>query len=813
MSTVLPINSVLDELRHSLSDSLNTLLIAEPGAGKTTRVPLALLEAPWLGRRRILMLEPRRIAARNAATFMASQLGEAPGQTVGYRIRGEQKTSAATRIEVVTEGILTRMLQDDPELSDVALVIFDEFHERHLNSDLGLALCLQCQQIFNPELRLLIMSATLDEEQLATMLNAPVVRSEGRHWPVTLHYRPARDANERLASHAARVAGEALRETDGDILMFLPGTGDIQRTAQLLEGLPHALVLPLHGQLSDKEQKRVLAPAPGGQRKIILATNIAESSLTIDGVRTVIDSTLERRMVFRPGSGLSELVTQGISQASATQRMGRAGRQAPGVCYRLCSESSMSQRPAHIRAEISECDLLPLSTELLQWGTDADELSWLTPPPPANLSQASDQLARLGFINDRQMTDLAREALPLGTDARLAAMMIAGKRLGMGQTATELAALLQEPALLRQRDDISLVMPALRQQAIWQKRIAPLARRWQQQMKVSQDTSTPDIALLLACAFPERIARVRSQTQPDRYLLASGAGAELAENSALRGEEWLVCAEVTAGQPNRIRVATPLTASSLETYIDGMQTSTTEHVDIRWTESGQLLAEKQTRLGALVLHRKRITDLTNEDWLTAWRELLRKEGLTLLNWDDSALQLRARLALAAEDAPGQWPDVSDSGLLSRLDEWLEPYLTGVRNLRALQKVPVKEALLSLLDWDQQQSLKASLPTHLTVPSGSSIQIDYSTTPPVLAVKLQEMFGYEGQPSVLNGRLPLMLHLLSPARRPLQVTQDLPHFWRNTYADVRKDMRGRYPKHPWPEDPMAAEATRYTKRRT
>ena len=812
MSTVLPIDAVLDDLRAALESHDNALLIAQPGAGKTTRVPLALLEEAWLAGQKILMLEPRRVAARNAATFMARQLNEPVGETVGYRMRLENRVSAQTRIEVVTEGILNRMLLDDPELTDVGLIIFDEFHERNLASDQGLALCLQAQQVFNPELKLLVMSATLDALELAKLLNAPVIESDGRSFAVETHYRPARDANERLVPHVCRVIGEALRDTEGDILVFLPGAGEITRVQDsLIESTRDIRITPLHGQLNDKEQKQALNPDDNGQRKVILATNIAESSVTIDGVRVVIDCGLEKRVRFRAALGMQELVTQDISVASAVQRAGRAGRQAPGVCYRLFTETSMQQRPAHIRPEVNDADLAPLLLDIVQWGASADELDWLTSPPKGHLSQAQDLLCMLGILESQQLTDHGQRCLTTGLEPRLANMLIRGKAAGFGKNASELAALLQEPALLRQGDDIERILLQARGTSRWKSRVAPMAQRLMQKLNIEKDTSPADTGFLLGCAFPDRIGQKRgADTQ---YLLASGAGATLADDSALLGQPLLACADIAAGQPNRVRTAATLSEQAMSQLTELHPHMLSRHIDVRWLDNGQLQAQEQQRLGKLILSAKKLDTMTADDWQQAWRDLILAKGLKVLNWDDSATNLLSRLRLAHEFQPERWPDVSDEALLNTLDDWLMPFLTSARHQRDLKKLNLCGALLSQLEWDQQQGLASLVPTHITVPSGSNIRIDYRQNPPVLAVKLQEMFGFEGQPSILNGQLPLMIHLLSPAQRPLQVTQDLPHFWRHTYADVRKDMRGRYPKHPWPEDPMSAEATRFTKRRS
>lgn len=812
MSTVLPIDAVLDDLRAALESHDNALLIAQPGAGKTTRVPLALLEEAWLAGQKILMLEPRRVAARNAATFMARQLNEPVGETVGYRMRLENRVSAQTRIEVVTEGILNRMLLDDPELGGVGLIIFDEFHERNLASDQGLALCLQAQQVFNPELKLLVMSATLDAPELSGLLDAPVIESEGRTFPVENHYRPPRDANERLVPHVCRVIGEALRDTEGDILVFLPGAGEISRVQESLAGtIDNILITPLHGQLSDKDQKVALTPDSEGRRKVILSTNIAESSVTIDGVRTVIDCGLEKRVRFRAVLGMQELVTQDISQASAVQRAGRAGRQAPGVCYRLFTETSMQQRPAHIRPEISGADLAPLLLDLVQWGASAGELDWLTPPPTGHLNQAADLLSTLGILQEGQLTGHGQQCMQTGLEPRLANMLIRGASAGMATAACELAALLQEPALLRQQDDIERIIHHERGSPRWKARIAPRARRLEKSLPSKSATSAhADTGFLLGCAYPDRIAQKRSSDT--QYLLASGAGAALSDHSPLTGQAWLACADIAAGQPNRIRTAATLSEQALSQLTELHPHMLSRHIDVRWLDNGQLQTEEQQCLGKLVVERKKLDSMSADDWQQAWSDLISAKGLNILNWDDSATTLRARMQLAHQHDSSAWPDVSDEALLRRLDDWLMPFLNSARNLRDLKKLNLNDALLSILEWNQQQALASLVPTHIKVPSGSNIRIDYSQNPPVLAVKLQEMFGFEGQPSILNGQLPLMIHLLSPAQRPLQVTQDLPHFWRHTYADVRKDMRGRYPKHPWPENPMSAEATRFTKRR-
>ena len=813
----LPIDSLLDDIRDRLAASPNLLLTAAPGAGKTTRVPLALLNEDWLAGQRIIMLEPRRLAARNAAHFMAAQLGEKAGETIGYRIRLDNRVSEHTRIEVVTEGILTRMLQDDAELSGVGLVIFDEFHERHLNSDLALALVHQCQQLLRPDLRLLVMSATLDTDSLATALQAERLHSEGRSFAVEQHYRPLPDANTRLPVHVARVIREACQH-DGDILVFLPGVGDINRVSEQLQESPPAdsLILPLHGQLNDKQQKAALSPAAEGQRKILFATNIAESSLTIDGVRIVVDSGLERRMSFSPQNGISELKTRHISQASSVQRAGRAGRQAPGICYRLWPQSEQARRDAHIRAEILDADLAPLLMELCQWGAEADELLWLDAPPPAALVQAKALLVNLGILhgnnNDNNtLTDHGKACAATGVEPRWAHALISAAELDMAEAAADTIALLQEwPHKLRRSDDLKRLLQQARNNPLWGQRIQPLKQRLLRSMSTSTNQSAhPDYGLILALAWPDRIARRRSANS-DSFLLANGSGADITADSDWHQTEWLAIADISGGRPSRIRCAAEITDATLAQLQATAPQLFRTTADVRWLDNGQLQAEEQLKLGQIIVSRKSLPSMSAEQWLQVWDEFFPTHGLNMLNWDDEATTLRQRLALAHQHQPDQWPDMSDDRLLRLRADWLLPFCHDARHQRDLKKIPLTAALKSLLSWEQQQQLDQLLPTHWTVASGSRVRLDYSQTPPVLAVKLQEMFGCEDQTAVMQGRQPLLIHLLSPARRPLQVTSDLPHFWRNTYAEVRKDMRGRYPKHPWPDDPLSAEATRLTK---
>ncbi|GAB2589923.1 ATP-dependent helicase HrpB [Nitrincola alkalisediminis] len=818
-TTALPIDDVIPKLCESLQTPGVVLLSAEPGAGKTTRVPLALLDAPWLVGKRIVMLEPRRVAARNAALFMAQQCGESVGETVGYRIRLDAKISQKTRIEVVTEGILTRLLQDDPELTGVGLVIFDEFHERNLQSDLALALVHHSQQILRPDLRILIMSATLDVQTLTSALDAPLIQSKGRSFPVSVHYQPPLNTQISLIDHCAQVVRQALTH-EGDILVFLPGVREINQLQNALSNLANDIqVLPLHAQLSNKAQEIALKPAATGQRKIILATNIAESSITLDGVRVVIDSGLERRSVFHVSSGLNELKTRRISRASAEQRCGRAGRQAAGVCYRLWPESTHERLDAHIRADILEADLAPLLIELLRWGAEPSELFWLTPPPLAALQQARDLLQQLGLITQDQLrlTEQGLACARLGIEPRWAHALICAQSLGLGKLACDIVALIQEwPNSLRKSDDLIRLIGQARQHNLWQQRVDPLSRRlWQQlqsqAISVYQEHFVSEDALpavLVALAFPDRIARRRDHNL--HFLLSNGRGAELLPQSDLVSADWLACADFSINQTTRIRLACEVSGNHLELLQSLAPQMFNQRTQIGWQENGQHLARRSLYLGELHISSEALPDLSAEDWQQAWKDIIHQRGINCLRWSEAAVNLRARLSLLHEYEGGDWPDVSDTALLGSMSTWLLPFLNHARHLRDLDKVDTYSALLCLLSWEQQQQLSELLPLQIKVPSGSNVTIDYAHKPPILAVKLQEMFGYEGQPTVLNGRLPLLIHLLSPARRPLQITGDLPHFWRHAYTEVRKEMRGRYPKHPWPENPLSAEATRLTK---
>ncbi|MDH5301132.1 MAG: ATP-dependent helicase HrpB [Gammaproteobacteria bacterium] len=822
----LPIEAYLAPLQQLLVQHPNVILQAEPGAGKTTVVPLALLQAPWLAGQRIVMLEPRRLAARSVAVYMASCLGEEPGQTVGYRTRMDSKVSKQTRLEVVTEGVLTRMLQDDPALEAYGLVIFDEFHERSLQADLALALCLDVQANLRDELKLLLMSATLDSDVLSRMLGqAPVLNCPGRQFPVTVNYRPCepRQRWDVLVS----VIMQALQQHAGSQLVFLPGSGEIRRVEEMLrqQSLPaEVLIAPLYGDLDRQQQlQAITAPAPG-RRKIVLATNIAETSLTIEGVNVVIDSGQARQARFDADSGMSRLQLRQISQASARQRAGRAGRLQAGVCYRLWAEAEQARMLEFDDAEIKSADMLPLVLELAQWGVrDLNQLRWLDVPSAGSVEQARTLARQLELLDEQgQLTELGRQAAKLGVHPRLAHMMLRASQLGLGEAACELAAMLGErPLLGNQEADLWEHFQALqaakrgksRQDAGLVQRIVRQAGQWQRQLAGSggQIREASQLGLLLALAYPDRVAMLRSPGS-GRYRLSNGRGAALVAHHPLATHPFLAVAELgsDAAEPV-IRLAAPL----LEADLRQQFAAQIEQFDqVGWDRaSGAVVAQRQWRLGELLLQKQELTPDTAQRQ-QGLLQGIRQQGLDCLPWDDGSRQLCARLQLLREWLPEQgWPDCSAQALLDTLEGWLLPYLDRMNRLTHLSQLNLRDILLARLDWNQQQQLEALAPTHFVVPTGSRIAIDYSVQPPVLAVRLQELFGYDQHPSIAQGRLPLTLHLLSPAMRPAQVTQNLPGFWRDSYQLVKKDLKGRYPKHSWPDDPLQAVAIRGTKKQS
>ncbi|MFC3396486.1 ATP-dependent helicase HrpB [Brenneria rubrifaciens] len=805
-----PVSAVLNEVISALHSSPQVLLNAPTGAGKSTWLPLRLLQQGNLNGR-IIMLEPRRLAAKSVAWRLARQLGEEPGQTVGYRMRAESRVSATTCLEVITEGMLTRLLQQDAELKDIALVILDEFHERSLQADLGLALLLDVQQGLREDLKLLIMSATLDNARLSALLpNCACVVSEGRSYPVERHFVPL-NGQARLEEGVARQVRRLMMDQAGSLLLFLPGVAEIKRVQALLENnvTDDVDLCPLYGALTLSEQQKAILPAENGRRKVVLATNIAETSLTIEGIRLVVDCGLERVARFDVKSGLTRLVTQRISQASMVQRAGRAGRVSPGICWHLCSREQAERAAAQSDAEILNSDLSSFWLDLLLWGcTDVGQLNWLDTPPCAAMQSARNLLEQLQ-ITDRKdrLTSAGRKIAALGCDARLATMLCAAARQGDDVLATAgcLAAILEEPP---RGGSINLLDWLHRPLPHWLRRGRQLTRRLS---PVSGRIDTAWAAWLLAQAFPDRIARRRSED--GRYQLAGGMGAMMPPDDALSGADWLLAPALLHNGHTaeaRILLALPLDIHQLVQQLPAL---VSEHNVVQWDEEkGTLRASKRSQIGNLILQTRPLTKPSDEAFQQAMLGWLREQGLARLNWEPAAAQLRARLQCARQWLPEvDWPRVDDETLLATLESWLQPSLTGVRDLRALRQVDLSEALLRLLDWPLRQRLDSALPSHYTVPGGSRLPIAYyEDKPPVLAVRLQEMFGERQSPRLAEGRVALVLELLSPALRPLQITRDLAAFWQGAYRDVQKEMKGRYPKHVWPDDPANAAPTRRTR---
>ncbi|MHB1224269.1 MAG: ATP-dependent helicase HrpB [Gemmatimonadaceae bacterium] len=839
-ASVLPIAAALPALARALSAGSSAVLQAPPGAGKTTGVPLALLDAPWLEGRTIVMLEPRRLAARAAAHFMARKLGERVGETVGYRVRMDSRVGPRTRIEVVTEGVLTRLLLADPALERVGLVIFDEFHERNLPGDVGLALALQSQELLRPELRLLVMSATLDGTAVSRLMgDAPVIASEGRAYPVETRWRPSRP-DDRLERAVAATVREALAGEPGDVLVFLPGQGEIHRVAARLADAPlpaGVRVHPLYGALAVSAQDAAIAPSAPGTRKVVLATAIAETSLTIEGVRVVVDAGLARLPRFSPRTGMTRLETVRVSRASADQRRGRAGRVAPGVCYRLWSEAEEAHLPAHTPPEIADADLAPLALELAEAGvTDPRTLRWLDPPPAAAYARARELLVELGALRapdggdavaSGRITAHGRRMAALALHPRLAHMLLRGVELGHGGVACDLAALLGERDVLRADDagggaavdaDLRLRLEllgdrdalsdsgyarGLRVDGDALRRVREQARQWRRQSgarDAERATGDVDVAgLLLALAYPDRIAR-RRPGAGGRYLLRNGSGAAFAGPQPLASLPWLVVAELDGRQPAaRIFLAAPVELDELETH-HADQIETVELVE--WDDDAQVVrARRVRRLGAIVLREAPLRDPEPALVAAALLDVVRRRGLESLPWNRHATQLRQRLRFLHGLDPAAWPDASDAALLATMGDWLAPALHDLRRWDEVQRLSLTDALMTMLPWDRRAALDALAPTHYTVPGGPRVALDYSDpAAPVLAVRLQELFGVAETPRIAAGTVPLTLHLLSPARRPMQITRDLAGFWRTSYFDVRREMRGRYPKHDWPDEP-------------
>jgi len=829
----LPVAEALLDLAAALATRGVAVLEAPPGAGKTTLVPLALLGAPWLAGKKLLMLEPRRLATRAAARRMASLLGESAGETVGFRTRLESRIGPQTRIEVLTEGILPRMIEDDPALDGVGGLIFDEFHERSLEADLGLALALETRRHLRPDLRLLVMSATLEGEKVAALLgDAKVIASAGKMFPVEIRNLD-RPAPERFAAAVAAAVRRALADDSGSVLVFLPGGAEIRRVARVLESdlADGVTVAPLYGDLPPQAQDEAIKPAPPGKRKVVLATSIAETSLTIEGIRVVIDGGLMRAPRFDPASGMERLVTLRVSQASAKQRSGRAGRLEPGVAYRLWPAREEMQLAPFNAPEILQADLAPLALALAQWGAaDPRDLAFLDPPPEAAYAEAQNLLRELGALDAaNKITAHGKAMAGLGLHPRLAHMALRGKERGSGALACAIAALLMERDILRaapaSRDaDFRLRVELMAERGAAKhlpagmtldhgglERARDAARQLRQRLGIrGEGFDVRETGRLLALAYPDRVAQKRPGAA-GQFLLANGKGAELPAGDPLAGAEFLAVADLDAAQRNaRIFLAAKLTRDEIdEDFGDLIATADT----IAWDARAEaVLARRRATLGALVLEDKPLAKGDPALMAAAMAEGVRALGIGALPWSRDAESLRARIAFLRRIDGEAWPDWSDAALSASLDEWLAPYISGITRRAQLAGLDLAEILAARLFYEQRRTLDRLAPTHVTAPSGSRIAIDYAGETPVLAVKLQEMFGARESPAVVDGRVKLLIHLLSPAGRPLAVTQDLAGFWRNAYPQVRGEMRGRYPRHPWPDDPLAAAPTKRTKRR-
>ena len=829
----LPIEEAIPALRERLATGRSVLLTAQPGAGKTTRVPLALLDEPWLTGQKLIMLEPRRLAARAAATYMATSLGEPVGRTVGFRIRHESKVSAATRIEVVTEGILTRLLQQDPSLAGYGLVIFDEFHERSLQADLGLAFARESQRLFREDLRLLVMSATLDCAAVTGLLsNAATISCDGRLFPVTTQYldQPVEGHVEPAVVRSIKMA---LSKESGSLLVFLPGMAEIRRVErQLRESRldPDVIIAPLHGELPQAEQDQAIRPAPAGHRKIVLATSIAETSLTIEGVRVVIDAGLMRVPRFDPRTGLTRLDTIRVTHDAADQRRGRAGRLEPGTCYRLWTQAEHQALLPRRPPEILEADLAPLALDLAEWGVlDATELSWIDPPPSGALAQARDLLRQLGALDAQgALTTHGRRLAHVTVHPRLAHMMVAAVPLGFGPWACDVAALLSERDILQggpgwRNADLRLRVEALHGKRdhlagatinrTGAERVSRASEQWRRQLQLHAPSGDgiDHLGILLAFAYPDRVAQ-RLPGNDGRYRLANGRGASFQGQQGLSQEDYLVIAQLDGtGDWARILAAAPVRMQDLERHCADQIRS----VDLlEWDDrSESVRARRQRRWGQLILEDRATHEPDPAQVTAALFVGLRRVGLATLPWTKEQQQWRARVAFLHR-VDSTWPDLSDEALTNTLEHWLGPFVTGYSSLAQLRRMDLQDPLDSLLTWQQRQELSRLAPTHITVPSGSHVRVDYEQgESPVLAVRLQEMFGCQDTPRIAGGRVPVMVHLLSPASRPVQVTKDLASFWRSAYQEVKKELRGRYPRHHWPDDPLSAQPTNRTKRRT
>jgi ATP-dependent helicase HrpB len=823
--TPLPIDAVLDDIAQALTRGNAAVLVAPPGAGKTTRVPLALLDAPWLNGKKIIMLEPRRIAARASAERMAKTLGERVGETVGYRVRFGSKISRNTRIEVVTEGIFSRQILDDPELTDVAAVLFDEFHERSLDADMGLALARDAQVGLREDLRILVMSATIDGARVARLLgDAPVIESLGRAFPVETRYL-GRKADAQIERQMADAIATALRADPGSVLAFLPGAAEIRRTQTFLAERIHDAgieIVPLFGALDAAVQDRAIQPAPKGQRKVVLATSIAETSLTIEGVRIVVDCGLARVPRYEPDIGLTRLETVRASRAAVDQRRGRAGRTEPGICYRLWDEPQTASLPAYTQPEILSADLSSLVLDLAQWGvSDPAQLAFLDAPPAPALKEARALLRELGALDDDGRITSEGEALrALALPARLARMIVDSHRLGAGAEAAEIAAILTERGLGGDSVDLDYRRDQFRRDRSQRASSArTLAQRWAAQVAGAERAALapvqqggggpPSTGVMLAFAFPDRIARNRGK---GGFVLANGRGASIDQTQALARVPYIAVAELNGTAANgRILLAAPIEQSDIEQrFADQIEAVDEISFD---RPSMALRGRRKRTLHAITLSEAPFTLRPSADTAKVLADGLVGAGIERLPWSKPLLQWRGRVMFLRAAEGEAWPDLSDGALADSRDEWLLPALFDKTSLKEFSAGELSDALMARLPWEQRARLDKEAPTHFEAPTGTMLAIDYEAEQgPTIAVRLQELFGLNAHPSVARDAVPLVLELLSPAQRPVQVTRDLPGFWRGSYLDVRSDLRGRYPRHPWPEDPASAMPTRRVKPR-
>ncbi|SBW15148.1 ATP-dependent helicase HrpB [Brucella sp. 10RB9215] len=810
----LPVTRILPQLDEALAHHASAVLVAPPSAGKTTLVPLHMLGADWRGEGVIVLLEPRRLAARAAARRMAQLLGEEPGETVGYRMRLESKVSAKTRILVVTEGVFARMILDDPDLKGVAAVLFDEFHERSLDADFGLALALDVQAALRDDLKILVMSATLDGARVASLLgDAPVIESEGRAYPVGIRYRD-RKADERIEDAMARAIRDALVDETGSILAFLPGQGEIERTARLLEErLPaNVLLAPLYGAMEGGAQDAAIRSAPAGSRKIVLATSIAETSITIDGVRVVIDSGLARLPKYEPATGLTRLETVRTSRASADQRAGRAGRTEPGIAIRLWHQGQTASLPAFSPPEILEADLSGLVLDAAAWGvTDPATLNFLDKPPKPALAEAKALLYRLGALDEAGRLTPDGEAMrSLALPARLAHMVAEAAKRGEAQAAAELAVLLTERGLGGKDIDLETRLSRFRgDRSDRAQRARGLAKRLAANLRNQGAPAGSTVGRLLIDAYPDRIAKARGTS--GQFLLANGRGGEVDPAVSLSRAPWLVVADMS-GKAGRARILSAAETSEAEIRAAlGGRIESGKQV-VYDPEKNALRAREAVRIGAIALSEKPLAAPSGAGADEGVIAAVREHGLSILPWSKEAEILRRRLGWLHRGLGDPWPSMEDDTLLERLEDWLLPFLTGEAQLDRIPGHVLKNGLMSLVPFDLQRSVDQLAPTHFEAPTGSHVPIRYDAEEPVIAVRVQELFGLGAHPSIANGKVPLLLELLSPAHRPIQITRDLPGFWKGSWADVRSDMRGRYPKHVWPEDPANAVPTRRAKPR-